>query len=238
MEIDIKLSDERHFTDVALIVDRTDFQEEVTRIRKALGIELPLSVEELNRIPTDNETQIINSEVERSRKKLYLPLVFKDVILSVVFRNEVTNNDYLPVRLTSKLQGTFNDDGVTPDETYYLVLSPGARDTDVLKAYQEYRDQLGNETGASQYKYIHQIWNLEKNKPSLKKYREWYFQAEKGSSFSKIAEAETMKCPIYKIDAGHKTGRDKPKECTCFTERAIRTGVETYNSLLGRTRNL
>lgn len=238
MDIEIDLTDERHFTDVALIVDRKDFQREVQRIRDVLKIKIPLNEKELSKIPSQVEEELITSEIEKGRKRMYLPIIFRDVIASVVFRNEVTDRDYSPAYLDSDLHGTFEDEGITPDETHYIVLSPGARDTDVLKAYQDYRDHLGNDKSIASYKYIHRIWGINKKKPSLRKYRKWYFAFDYGKSISEIAEEETKECPIYSVDEKHPTGRKKPKGCTCFTESAIRKGIDTYETLIWKTRNL
>lgn len=235
MDIEIDLKDERHFTDVAPIVDREDFVNEVERIRNVLKIHIPLSDKELSKIPTKADEKIINSEIEKSRKHLYLPIVFKSVIASVVFRNEVTDRDYSSAYLDSDLHGTFDDEGITPDETHYIVLSPGARDTDVLKAYQDYRDHLGNDKSIASYKYIHRVWETNISKPSLKKYRKWYLARRKGISFQEIATMETDDCPVKR---DHKTGKDKPKDCACYEESTIRKGVDTYENLVWKTRTL
>ena len=60
--------------------------------------------------------------------------MFKPVIESVVFSNCITDSDYSPAYLDRKSDGTFDKEGATPDETYFIVLSPGARDKDVINA--------------------------------------------------------------------------------------------------------
>lgn len=236
MDIKIEIDDERHFADVAPVVDKDDFAKEVKRIRSVLGVKIPLSDNDFSKPPDEIEKKQIDDEIEKSRKHLYLPIVFRSVIGAVVFRNEVTNEDYSPAYLDSKLHGTFDTEGTTPDETHFIVLSPGARDDDVIKALQKYRGQLGNVKGVPNYKYIHQVWEVSKNKPSLKKYRKWYKAIKNGSSFAEIAEDETKNCPIYKIDENHSTGKNKPKGCTCYTENMIRKGFDAYESLIWKTR--
>ncbi|HZE86973.1 MAG TPA: hypothetical protein VE090_02080 [Methylomirabilota bacterium] len=187
-------------------------------------------------IPTKDELSRIDTEIEKSRKRLYLTIVFRSVIGAVVFRNEVTNEDYSPAYLDSELHGTFDTEGITPDETHFIVLSPGARDADVIKALQEYREQLGNVKGVPKYKYIHQVWEVNKNKPSLKKFRNWYKAIKNGSSPADIAENETKDCPIYSTNEHHPTGKNKPKGCTCYSESMIRKGFDIYESLVWKTR--
>ena len=234
MKINIDIKDERHFIDVVSIVDRDDFIKEVERIRFALGIKTPLSNNDFSKIPTKGESDRIDAEIEQSRKHLYLPIVFRSVIGAVVFRNEVVDEDYSPAYLDCRPDGTFDKEGATPDETYFIILSPGVRDEDVLKALQKYRGQLGNIKGAPKYQYIHQIWEVNKNKPSLRKYRDWYWTLEAGGTFADIAQEETSKCPI----AGdkHKKDEKRPKECTCYDESTIRKGIDAYKALLWKTR--
>ncbi len=236
MEIKIDIDDERHFVDVAPVVDREDFAKEIERIRLALELKTPLEANDYSAIPTKDELSKIDTEIEKSRKRLYLPIVFRSVIAAVVFRNEVTNEDYSLAYLDSKLHGTFDTEGATPDETHFIVLSPGARDGDVIKALQKYREQLGNVKGVPKYKYIHQVWEVSKNKPSLKKYRKWYKAIKNDISISKIAGDEIKDCPIYLIDENHPTGKKRPKGCTCYTESMIRKGFDTYESLIWKTR--
>lgn len=236
MEIKIDIDDERHFVDIAPVVDREDFAKEIERIRLALELKTPLESNDYSTIPTKDELSRIDAEIEKSRKRLYLPIVFRSVIGAVVFRNEVTNADYSPAYLDSELYGTFDTEGITPDETYFIVLSPGARDTDVIKALQEYRDQLGNVKGVPKYKYIHQVWEVNKNKPSLRKYRKWYLAKNNGSSIADIAENETKECPIYPVDEKHSTEKKRHKGCTCYSESTIRKGVDVYESLIWKTR--
>jgi len=234
MNIKIDIKDERHFIDVAPVVDRDDFIKEVERIRFALGIKIPLSDNDFSKILTKDESAKIDDEIEKSRKHLYLPIVFRSVIGAVVFRNEVTDEDYSPAYLDCQWDGSFDKEGATPDETYSIVLSPGVRDEDVLKALQKYRDQLGNVKEAPNYKYIHQIWEVNKNKPSLRKYRDWYQTINDGDTFADIAQEETSKCPI--LGDKHKKGKGKPKECTCYDESTIRKGIDVYKALLWKTR--
>ena len=233
MEIKIEIDVERHFVDVASVVDRDDFAKEVERIRSVLEVKIPLRDNDFSKPPDEAEKKHINEEIERSRKRLYLPIVFRSVIGAVVFRNEVTNEDYSPTYLDSKLHGTFDTDGTTPDETHFIVLSPGARDSDVIKALQKYREQLGNVKGVPKYKYIHQVWEVSKNKPSLKKYRKWYHAITNGATFIDIVNHEAKNCPIPEQ---HETGKEKPKECTCYEESTIRKGFDTYEALIWKTR--
>lgn len=233
MDIKIDIENERHFIDVAPVVDRDDFAKEVERIRQALGIKIPLNEKDFSYPLTKEKQKKIDDEIEKSRKLLYLPIVFRKVIEAVVFCNQVSDSDYSPAYLDRKSDGTFDKEGATPDDTYFIVLSPGARDKDVIKAYQEYRDQLGNVKGVPDYKYIHQVWEINKNKPSLKKYREWCKAIKAGDSYANIADKETKKCPMPE---NHKTGKKKPKGCTCYDESTIRKGVATYESLVWKTR--
>ena len=107
----------------------------------ALGVKTPVENNDYSKIPSKDELSHIDEEIEKSRIKLYLPIVFRSVIGAVVFRNEVVNEDYSSAYLDSKLNGTFDTEGTTPDETHFIVLSPSARDDDVIKALQKYREQ-------------------------------------------------------------------------------------------------
>ncbi len=237
MDIQIDIREDRHFIDVAPVVDREDFTQEVKRIRQIFKVICPLKEKDILRLSDKNQQKKIDSEIEKSRKKLYLPKVFIPVIEASVFRNKVTDKDYSPAYLEYKWDDNFysNGEAVSPDETYSIVLSPNVRNEDVLKSLQEYRDQVGNVRGIPSYQYIHQVWEQNKKKPSIKKYRNWYHLIKNGNSYSGVAEKETQACPIA---GNHETGKDKPKSCTCYDESTIRKGVDTYESLVGKTPTL
>lgn len=232
MNIEIDIKDDRYFTDVASVVDREDFTSEVKRLRDIFGVASLIQPSDDFRPLTDDENDHIDEEVEKTRKKLYLPITFRSVITAAVFRNKIENDDYSPAYIESTYHGTFDTEGATPDVTFQIVISPNARDEDVIRAFQKYRDQLGNVKGVSEYKYIHEVWDRNKKKPSIKKYRKWYFAYKSGLSYSKIAENELINCPIPQP---HNTGKGKSKECLCFDESTIRKAIETYKSLIWKT---
>ncbi|OQY69195.1 hypothetical protein B6D29_00070 [Microgenomates bacterium UTCPR1] len=216
MDIQINIKDDRLYTDVASVVDREDFLKEVKRIRSALDIEIPLSDDQLSKIPTDDEIKKMDVEVEKSRKRLYLPITYSGVITAVVYRNEVSDSDYSPAYLDCKRDVFYYmDEATTPDDTYYIVLSPGAREKDVLKAYRKYTSQLGNFKGVPKYEYIHKIWDVSKEQPSIRKHREWYLAYKSGKKPSQIAKNEVN-----------------------FHESTIRKGIEKYESFIWKTPTL
>ena len=230
MDIEIDIKDERHYTDIALIIDRDDFGIEINRLRSVFDTNLkkdilPQEVEEQNKY--------IDSEVEISRKSLCLPIVFRKVIEAVVFRSKVTNDDYSPAYLDSTWD-TFNDEYNTPDETYFIVLSPSVRDKDVLQVLQQYRDRLGNEKLASKYQMIQKIWDISSGMPSIKNHRKWYFQNLAGMTFEKISQQEQDSCTA----TTHRNKDNRVKNCTCYDVSTIRKAIKTYDQLLGKVRTL
>lgn len=230
MDIQIDIANDRHFTDVAPVVDREDFSKEIERLRSVLKPIIQDIDSNPSKIISKNERQNIDSEIDKSRKQLYLPIVFRPVIEAVVFNNCVTDADYSPAYLDCKWNGeTFDKEGNTPDETYSIILSPGVKDEEVIQALQKYRDRLGNVKRISNYEYIHRVWDVSKEKPAIKKYRKWYKAINKGKSPAEIAEVETKNCPI---EGNHSTGKNKPKGCTCYDESTIRKGYDTYKSLV------
>ncbi len=239
MDIKIDIDDDRYFTDVAPVVDRDEFAKEIERLRSALKVKMPLSKNDYSKVVSEKEAKLIDKEIEKSRKRLFLPVIFRSVISAVVFRNEITNDDYSPAYLVHKTGDFYDKHGESsPDETYGIILSPGARDEDVLKAYRDYRDILGNvsnvnsENSELNYKFTNLVWDINKKKPSIKKYREWYKAIKADASYAEIAEKETLNCPMPE---GHQTGKKKPKGCTCYDESTIRKGFETYEALLRKT---
>lgn len=215
MDIEIDITDDRHFIDVAPVVDRDDFAKEVERIRFALGVTIPLPENYFPKHPDPKQEKLIDTEVEQSRRTLCLPIVFRSVISSVVFYNRVTDQDYSPVLLVKK-SDTFLNRVSTPDETYSIILSPGARDKDVLKAYRKYRKMLNNVNSEDPYDFTNLVWDINKKKPSIKKYREWYKAIKAGKSIEDIADRE---------------GEDNH----FYDESTIRKGVDTYKALLRKT---
>lgn len=229
MDIKIELDDDRHFADVAPVVDRPAFSNEVKRIRSIIGIKRPIGERELPKLL--KKERLLEKEVEKSRKSLFLPVVFRRIIEKATLCGTISNGDYLPAYLDSTLD-TFDSEGKRVDETYFIVLSPGVRHNDVIRAYWEYADKLENEKGVSEYKYINPVWKVDKKKPSIQKYRRWYLAINAGKSYPKICSEEADKCPI---EEKHDTGKKRPKECTHYDESTIRKGVETYKSLIWKT---
>ncbi len=215
MDIKIDIADDRYFIDVAPVVDRDDFAKEVERIRSVLGVTIPLPDNYFPKHPYQKQEKLIDKEIEQSRRTLCLPIVFRSVISAVVFYNRVSDHDYSPVLLV-KESNTFLNRVSTPDETYSIVLSPGARDQDVLKAYQEYRDMLGNVKGVPYYEFTNLVWNINKKKPSIKKYRKWYKAMKAGDSIADITNKEA-------------------EDGTAYEESTIRKGIDTYKTLLRKT---
>lgn len=228
MDIEIEIEDERLFTDVALIVDHDDFKKEIILIRKEFGIKDLLPNDKFSdyfqklEIGKCNE---FDDLVRNSRKKLFLQIVFEPVIKKAALCGKVLDGDFRPAILESKIEA-FDEN--TPDETYSIILSPWVRDKDVLRALQEYRDQLGNIEGASEYEFISSIWENEDGKPAIKNHREWYLKNKNGMSTEDICTELSDKCPYSNK---HKTKPRLPG-CTCFDESTIRKGIKDYSSLI------
>ena len=233
--IEINISDEKLFTDVSLIVDSDEFLEEITKIREILKKKFKimglLTLEEYDvlygNIRNTKKEQEFDKIFERSRKKLYLPITFTSVVASAALFGKIDDKTYKPAYLVSKLD-CFDDHGQTPDETYSIVISPCARDKDVLKALQEYRDQLGNIEGVSQYKYIHLVWRPEKSKPAVKRHRKWYVAYNEGKPIKEIEVEMYGKCRAKRPH----TTKPRLKGCTCFDESTIMKGIRSYQNLI------
>ena len=83
MNIKIEIDDDRFFCDVAPVVDRKDFSNEIEHIRKKVGLNKILSLNEYPHfieIFGVEKDKALDREVEKSRKRLFLPTVFKPVI--------------------------------------------------------------------------------------------------------------------------------------------------------------
>ncbi len=238
MDIKIDIDDERYFTDVAPIVDRENFAEEIKRLRSALDKIIPKNYFSQN-LYDEKIQKKIDAEVEASRKRLFLPVVFRSVISAVAFRDEVTNSDYSPAYLVHETRNFYDKRGEpSADETYAIILSPSARDNDVLKALQEYRDMLNKNPNGGHFNYnlTPRVWGSNIKKPSIWNYRKWWLLASKENKTpEEIADMETKNCPIK---TEHDIGKNKPKGCTCFHVSTITKGIETYESLRSKTPTL
>jgi hypothetical protein len=232
MDIKIDIKDDRHFIDVASIVDRDDFVDEIKRLRSVFVKILPKNFP--TKPPNEEIEKRIDDEIEKSRKSLFLPLAYSSVISAVAFRNEVTDMDYSPAYLVKKTGSfytgmkSYHFEDTTPDETYSIILTPSARDKDVLKAFKEYRDKLGNTNDLFQF--VPLIWDRNKKKPSIKYYRKWYLASKSGKEVKDIADEETENCLIKTVHENK--GKKKPKDCSCFDESTISKGIKTYKKLL------
>lgn len=233
--IRINIEDEKLFTDVSLIVDSEEFLNEILKLRNDIETKFKLILPTTPEKYEDFETSIFGKKEQQEyeamfeivRNKLYLPITFLSVIGTATIFGEVDSNAYKPAYLEHETK-LFNDADQTPDERYFITLSPSARDTDVLQAFQEYRDKLGNFKGVPKYKYIHLIWKPEKAKPAIKHYREWFVKYNSGMSAKEIEEEMYGNC---KITERHTT-KPRPKGCTCYDESTIRKEISSYQALI------
>lgn len=243
-DIKIEINDEKLFTDVALVVDQDEFTKEIKLLRKTYQKVFKkkklLSEEEFRTFKRRiYGTKKFDETIDLSRKRLFLPITFRRIIQKAAFCGKIKEGDYLPAYLDSRpstpSMPSFDKEGNFPDQTYFIVISPGARDNDVIHALQKYRDQLGNIDGIKDYKYIPQDWEVEKGKPAIKKYREWYLASKKGKSPEEIQGELFSKCPHIKQKQKHET-KPRLKGCTCYDESTIRKGIATYEKLLWKSR--
>lgn len=241
MKIDIQIDDEKNFMDVALVVDQPEFLKLINGLRKKYKVSKTWSYKEYQdyyrKIRDTKKSEELKKDIEKTRDDLNLPSSFIRTITMSLFCGVVTDKDYLPAFLTRYKQSS-NTDGY---DEYCIVLSPQARDLDVTRALQEYRDQVKNYLGHNlkDYKFIPTSINgLVNGKQSVKKHRSWYLNFNSGMSLEKIEEKCINKCPLKKSQPNHITGKNKPKECCCFDESTIRKGIQNYESLLWKSRTL
>lgn len=234
MKIDIKIDDEKLFTDVALVVDQYGFAEEIEKARKKLKFDFPLSPSHKREPLTEKQKKQINEAVEQIRKKLRLPHIFIKVILGVLLYGMVEKDDYAPAILTEENQ-YFDDMAYEPDYKYSILLSPQARDEDVIKALQDYRDKVQNFLKQKPgYQFIPVLSSdIVQGKPSIKHHRDWYLKTSKGITVEDICQEYANKCSIPQP---HETGKNKPKGCICFDESTVRYGIRNYKTLLRKSR--
>ena len=237
--IKIKIDDIRHFTDVALVVDQEEFLDEVKHIKSVFKIHQPLSQEEYYSFIrslslSKKDRKHFDKVIEQARKKLSLPITFLEIIKKAAFCGIVESDDYSPAFLEYK-ESYFDDKDEIPDLTFSIVISPRVRDEDVLKALQQYRDQLGNITGIPEYEYIPLARDFETGKPAIKNYRKWYLSEKNGKSPKEIESMIIAKCPVH----GNYTTKGSSKnlkDCTCYDESTMRKGIKVYKSLLRKSR--
>lgn len=237
--IEIKIDDDRLFTDVALVADQDEFLDEVRRIRIVFKIHRPFSQERYYSFIrslslSKKDKKHFDEVIEQTRKKLLLPTTFLEVIKKAAFCGVIVDDDYSPAFLECK-ESYFDDKDEMPDLTFSIVISPRVRDEDVLKALQQYRDQLGNIKGIPKYKYIPLVKDFETGKPAIKNHRSWYLSQKEGKSPKKIESSITVRCPVHGkyITKG---ASKKLEDCTCCDESTIRKGIKTYKSLLRKSR--
>lgn len=234
MNIDIKINDEKLFTDVALVVDQQGFLDEIEKARKAFKLESPLTFKEyLEFIPESRQPEV-DKAVEQIRKRLRLPHIFTKVIEKAIFCGVIEEGDYFPAMLIEENE-YFEDMAYEPDYKYSILLSPQARDGDVIKALQDYRDKAQNFLNQKpSYQFIPVLSSdIVQGKPSIKHHRDWYLKTSKGITIEEICQEYADKCPIPQP---HKTGKDKPKGCICFDESTVRYGIKNYKTLLRKSR--
>lgn len=235
MKIRIDITDKRLFSDVAHVVDQDVFIEEVCKARKLLNISEPWDIEKLHEykrtIFKSSKSDELNSLIESIRTKLLLPKVFKKVVESSIFLGSISTDDYTPAILMEE-PDLLDEKGEVLTYTYSIMLSPKVKDTHVITALQEYRDQLGNEKGVSNYQYIPEPIKVIESKSATMNHRAWYWLQKEGKSISEILDISAKSCPL------HTETRDielDPKKCTCnLGKSTVSDGIDEYKLFLKR----
>jgi len=233
MKIKIDISDRRLFSDIAHIVDQQNYLQEIERARDLFNINEPWGLEKYHKykrsIYKSEKSDKLKTTIENIRIKLMLPKVFIKAIESSIFLGVVTDDDYSPAILISEIN-YFDDKGEIPDYTYSIILSPRVKDTQVIKALQEYRDQLGNTKGIANYSYIPEPKSTPQRKSATRNHREWYWLNKQGKSIEEIWKASIESCPIDSDE--HFVDLDASK-CTCnLGKTTVSDGIKAYGEFL------
>ncbi len=241
MKIDIKIEDEKNFMDVALAVDQPEFLKLIGVLRRKYKVSKPWSrkgyQDYYRKIHDTKKSEELKNDIEKISDDLNLSLSFIRTITMSLFCGVVTDKDYLPAFL-AKYKESSNINGY---DDYCIVLSPQARDLDVIRALQEYRDQVKNylDNNLKSNRFIPASTNgLISGKFSVRNHRNWYSDFNSGMTLEKIEEKCIDTCPLKESRPNHATGKNKPKECCCFDESTIRKGIQNYESLLWKSRTL
>lgn len=242
MEIQIDIKDDKLFTDVALVVDQPGFIETIEETRKQFDFELPTTLDKhiayKNKIYNSKKKLKLQQTIEQVRRKLRLSNIFIKVIEKAIFVGEIKDSDYSPALLFSE-DSYFDNQATEPDYKYSILLSPQARDEDVLRALQKYRDEIQNyikrKKIGDDYAFIPIVSDdVIQSKPNIRDHRQWYidfYEAKK--PIGDIYQGCIDSCPITEP---HEVGKNKPKGCRCFDKSTIRKGIRAYKNLLRKSR--
>lgn len=196
--IEINIEDDGRFTDVALLVDKDDFLNEVFNLRKKYANKYKID------LPT-NDYSVVNEDLlnevkhdaEHLRRKFYRPLHFLRAITKSILNGVVEDGDYSKAFLERKELFIHKDHEGTPDIKYSIVIFPGTRKKDVDQVFfqfsEEIKANMGLKTKTDKNILLHGYWydpyfrKPFDTKTSIRKIREWYIKHKNGAQLIELS---------------------------------------------------
>lgn len=202
--IDIQIEDDWKFGEVAYLVDRDDFIENLIKARKKLGIKnlIPHTPEDINKWREEELNQTINKNLSKTKSKkefsfpvtriqiikhnlldkYHLPLFYADILEAAILCGLITDEDF---SVTAYIQIIDPQDYI---ERYKkkkflgypkiaIILSPETKleEIEVL-----YKNSLPEEMHFYQQNYLKTNQDLTNPAHNKKRDRKWYWERRKG----------------------------------------------------------
>lgn len=208
--IEIKVDDKWKFGEVAFLVDREDFLEDIAKARKLLGIKklIPNTEIAINKWKGEEQNEALKAQlikelstVTRSQKikdkllkKYHKPLFFANILDAVILCGNVTDKDF---STTAYVQIIDPMDYIERHKhrkflgypRIAIIISPETKLSEVKEVF---RKNVPSEMDYFKNEYLNSKSKLHSTISNIKRDRRWYWENKNGNSAAKICEKSDL----------------------------------------------
>lgn len=149
--IEIKISDDGEFTDVALLVAKEDFRRDVKKLRTKYSLNRQYPLKDHLSVYREFEYKLASNkdledkfhkDIEVIRLRYRKPTHFLKAIKKAIVVGVIGDGDYAKAYLETENIYLPDSDGNIEDTKYSIVIFPGTREGDVKKVFSDFNKQV------------------------------------------------------------------------------------------------
>ena len=229
MKIKIDIVNKRRFADVALLVDKNDFQDWVRTLRLKWKIDRPLSDVDYSSIYSHiwhqgkaDAWSDFNKDIQQVREYFERSPNFDNVIMYAIAFNEIPDDLYASCYLD-----LIEDPDDPENEAKYrhaIIITPNTTVPDIRKTLAQYKSNMkkglkqdfdGKNVDLEQYVFGPKYAPSPVNVDNIQRDREWYWLKKEGLSYGQI-------------------GKIVNKDRNTITNKGIREAIKSYKERLSK----
>ena len=146
-KIDVKTSNKKHATDIAMLVDKLEFLKEINRLREKWRVPEPNKDSDLYRfleltVKEKDRLDEFNSDIEMLLKQFNRGKNFKSVVEHALITGVIPDNIYQSCYFDIVTIGEAEDLNKPERYQYVIVMSPRTEKQEVAQAYREFQEHI------------------------------------------------------------------------------------------------